>query len=47
MACARAASTGAGALVRRARVWLTSKVPEFPALQGYLSRFEEWDPMTL
>jgi predicted PolB exonuclease-like 3'-5' exonuclease len=29
------------ALVRRARVWLTSKIPEFPALRGYLDRFEE------
>ncbi len=29
------------ALVRRARVWLTAKVPEFPALRVYLERFEE------
>ncbi len=32
------------ALVRRARVWLTSKIPEFPALRAYLDRFDEWDP---
>ena len=32
------------ALVRRARVWLTAKVPEFPALRQYLENFEQWDP---
>ena len=32
------------ALVRRARVWLTAKVAEFPALQQYLEHFAEWDP---
>jgi len=32
------------ALVRRARVWLTAKIPEFPALRGYLERFEPEAP---
>src|SRR5262249_47976398 len=27
-------------LVRRAHVWLTAKVPEFPVLREYLERFE-------
>jgi predicted PolB exonuclease-like 3'-5' exonuclease len=29
------------ALVRRARVWLTAKVPDFPALRSYLDHFQE------
>jgi predicted PolB exonuclease-like 3'-5' exonuclease len=33
------------ALVRRARVWLTAKVPEYPALAPYLERFEEVEQM--
>jgi predicted PolB exonuclease-like 3'-5' exonuclease len=28
-------------LVRRAQVWLTAKIPEFPILRAYLQRFEE------
>ena len=35
------------ALARRARVWLTAKVPEFPALRQYLDHFSEWDPAAL
>jgi len=31
-------------LVRRARVWLTAKTSEFPALRQYLENFEQWDP---
>lgn len=33
--------TDESALVRRARVWLTSKIAEFPVLQSYLARFED------
>jgi len=33
-------------LVRRARVWLTAKTGEFPALGQYLENFEQWDPST-
>lgn len=32
------------ALVRRARVWLTAKVADFPALRQYLDHFSAWDP---
>jgi 3'-5' exonuclease len=35
------------ALARRARVWLTAKVAEFPALRQYLDHFSEWDPSDL
>ncbi len=31
-------------LVRRARVWLTAKIGEFPALGQYLENFEQWEP---
>lgn len=34
-------------LVRRAKVWLTAKVAEFPALREYLAHFDEWEPATL
>ena len=32
------------ALVRRAKVWLTAKAPEFPALRDYLAHFDEDEP---
>jgi predicted PolB exonuclease-like 3'-5' exonuclease len=35
--------TDEAALVRRARVWLTAKVPEFPALRSYLDNLNDWD----
>jgi predicted PolB exonuclease-like 3'-5' exonuclease len=35
------------ALVRRARVWLTARISEFPPLKTYLARFDEWDPTEL
>lgn len=33
--------TEESALLRRAHVWLTAKVPDFPALRPYLERFEQ------
>jgi predicted PolB exonuclease-like 3'-5' exonuclease len=35
--------TDEAALVRRARVWLTAKIPEFPALRSYLDNINDWD----
>jgi predicted PolB exonuclease-like 3'-5' exonuclease len=31
-------------LVRRAKVWLTAKVPELPALRRYLDHLGDWQP---
>jgi predicted PolB exonuclease-like 3'-5' exonuclease len=33
-----------GAVVQRAREWLTAKVPEMPALARYLENWGEWQP---
>jgi predicted PolB exonuclease-like 3'-5' exonuclease len=33
-----------GALVQRAREWLTAKVPEVPALSQYLENWGDWQP---